>query len=292
MGQCCSTCLGGRLGAYEAVSSGSSSGAGQRASGGGSGGGEARELLGNGSSSLQLAPANMRYAPRSETQPPSEATPAAVATAPKPNHVFTDTRDLLVQGAILTKHGAMIKRNVHFRLGADCSSFEYTTDFAGGVAQGGTKTLPVASVMSAQACPADGDCTFGVQTDERVHKFDASSAAQMRLWVKAVWDAVALLQYADEQLPLLLQGTLMSKHGMLIKRQVRLRLTADMHSLEYADFDADAGGFGARKCIAVDALREVIPELEDEGLLVVTAAKFFEFMRKKVLQKPLTFEMK
>ena len=80
----------------------------------------------------------------------------------------------------------------------------------------------------------------------------------MRLWVKAVWDAVALLQYADEQLPLLLQGTLMQKHGMLIKRQVRLRLTPDMHSLEYADFDAEAGGFGARKCIALDALREVL----------------------------------
>ena len=76
-----------------------------------------------------------------------------------------------------------------------------------------------------------------------------------------------LVAHAEEQLGAAMDGVLlmntgtaprMSKHGMLIKRQVRLRLTADMHSLEYADFDADAGGFGARKCIAVDALREVL----------------------------------
>ena len=144
-------CFGGHTKAYEAIDGGSNGSAGPRAQDG-NGVGEARELLGSDSSSLQLAPANIRYAPRNGTPSSPEATSTAVATAPKPTQVFTDTRDLLVQGAILTKHGAMIKRNVHFRLGADCSSFEYTTDFAGGVAQGGTKTLAVASVMSVQAC--------------------------------------------------------------------------------------------------------------------------------------------
>eukprot|EP00937_MAST-01D_sp_MAST-1D-sp2_P005165 g5165.t1 len=115
----------------------------------------------------------------------------------------------------------MIKRKVHFRLSEDCRRFVYTTDIAG--AQGGTKAIPLASVESVQACPADGDSTFGlhaseVASDGRVHKFDAASPAQMRLWVKAVWDAVALRQYTREHLPLLLRGALVEKHGMLLRR--------------------------------------------------------------------------
>ena len=170
--------------------------------------------------------------------------------------VFANTQELLREGSIVTKHGAMLKRPVHFRLAEDCRAFIYTTDIGG--SKGGTKLLPVSNIEQVTESLKDGPCCFAIHTADRPHKFDAQSPAEKKLWIKAVWDAIALQHYATEQLPMLLAGASMTKHGAVFKRPVWLKLLDDGHHFEYSDYDAATSGFGTKKTLAVGSIQEVL----------------------------------
>lgn len=154
------------------------------------------------------------------------------------------------------KHGAIVKRPVHLRLSEDCRAFVYTTDIGG--SKGGTKLLPVCDILEVTECAKDGPCCFAIATSDRQHKFDAQSPAEKKLWIKAVWDAISVRHYAAEQMPVLLAGATMSKHGQIFKRPVRFVLCGDGQHFEYADYDVASQCSGAKKTIAVGSVQEVL----------------------------------
>lgn len=178
---------------------------------------------------------------------------------------------LLYFGSVLYKHGDMVKRPVLLRLSKDGKELVYSTCLSAELVSAlNSKTLPLEEVISVEDKKMAGEqpgC-FGIRTMERLHKFDAKSEGEKRLWAKAILDAMSMVNFREEDVPQLKQGIQVQKHGTLMKREVRLCLADDLTALEYFQM----GGSDNKKYINMAQVVSVEPKADDPKSFVIKAS--------------------
>jgi hypothetical protein len=177
---------------------------------------------------------------------------------------------LLYFGSVLYKHGDVVKRPVLLRLSKDGKDLVYSTCLSAEMVSAmNSKTIALGEVISVEDKQMEAPGTFGIRTMERLHKFDAKTESEKRLWAKAILDAMSMIHFKEEGLPQLQQGVLTTSSAWSCgSREVQLCLSEDATALEYSQ----TGSPESKKYIRMASVLSVEPAGDDPKGLIIKAS--------------------